>query len=264
MIQPRGPGYPGVSLGQAINFARKVFQKNRTNPIDREAAAKDMGFAGITGSSTKALADLSHYGLVDKAGKGAIRVTQRAVDILYPDPAHPAGKTTALREAAFSPSLFASLRTQFHDGVPSENSLRAYLIRQKYGSAAIESILTSYTETCRFVQQEVVTESSGQQEPKVAELEVGTAAPDQAMDANAGSVSPGLPQKVEMPVMNGERVVFVDEAGPGQYLKVIASGELDVVLLEALEDFTKRRMKRLHGAANAKKERNAGADPTSL
>jgi hypothetical protein len=252
VIQPRGPGYPGISVGQATNLARKIFQKNRTNPIDREAAAKDMGFAGLTGSSTKALADLSHYGLLDKAGKGAIRVSQRAVDILYPDPAHPASKAVALRAAAFSPSLFASLRTQFHDGVPSENSLRAYLVRQKYGSAAVEAIVTSYTDTCRLVQQEAVTESDGQHETKVAEPDAGTESTGQAVDANMPPVSPGSSQKGEVPVMSGERVVFVDEASPGRYLKVIASGELDAVLLEALEDFTKRRKKRLPGTVDAK------------
>lgn len=55
---------------------------------------------------------------------------------------HLAGKALALRVAAFSPSLFASLRTQFHDGVPSENPLWAYLIRQKFGSSAVEAICT--------------------------------------------------------------------------------------------------------------------------
>jgi hypothetical protein len=45
--------------------------------------------------------------------------------------------------------------------------------------------------------------------------------------------------------MEGERVISVDEAGPGQYLKVVASGELDDVQIEALEDFIKRRKKRI-------------------
>ena len=45
--------------------------------------------------------------------------------------------------------------------------------------------------------------------------------------------------------MENERVVFVDEVAPGRHLRVIASGELDDELLDALEDFTKRRRKRL-------------------
>lgn len=45
--------------------------------------------------------------------------------------------------------------------------------------------------------------------------------------------------------MDGERVVFTEEGTPNQYLKLVASGEVDDVLLEALEDFVKRQRKRL-------------------
>ena len=45
--------------------------------------------------------------------------------------------------------------------------------------------------------------------------------------------------------MEGERVVLVEEGGPAQYLKVIASGEVDATLLEILEDYIKRQKKRL-------------------
>ena len=45
--------------------------------------------------------------------------------------------------------------------------------------------------------------------------------------------------------MTGERVVFVEETSPLQYLKLVASGDLDPSLLEALEDYVKRQKKRL-------------------
>ena len=53
--------------------------------------------------------------------------------------------------------------------------------------------------------------------------------------------------------MNGERIVFVDESGPGRYLKLIANGEPDETMLEALEDYVKRQKKRL-SAAQPKQE----------
>lgn len=49
----------------------------------------------------------------------------------------------------------------------------------------------------------------------------------------------------EVSIVEGERVIFVEEANAGQYLKLIATGALDDSLLEALEDFTKRQRKRL-------------------
>lgn len=45
--------------------------------------------------------------------------------------------------------------------------------------------------------------------------------------------------------MAGERVVFTEETNPQQYLKLVASGEVDESLLEALEDYVKRQKKRL-------------------
>ena len=45
--------------------------------------------------------------------------------------------------------------------------------------------------------------------------------------------------------MAGERIVFVEEGGPDQYLKLVASGELDLGLLEALETYVERQKKRL-------------------
>jgi len=41
--------------------------------------------------------------------------------------------------------------------------------------------------------------------------------------------------------MEGERVVFTEESNPHNYLKLIASGDVDGTMLEALEDYVKRR-----------------------
>jgi hypothetical protein len=52
-------------------------------------------------------------------------------------------------------------------------------------------------------------------------------------------------------LMEGERVVSVEESSPATYLKIIASGELDESLLEALEDYVKRQKKRLTSSKSA-------------
>jgi hypothetical protein len=45
--------------------------------------------------------------------------------------------------------------------------------------------------------------------------------------------------------MEGERVVFTEESNPQNYLKLIASGEVDATMLEALQDYVKHQKKRL-------------------
>ena len=154
----RSPSYPGMSLRQAVVLADKLFNSNRTNPVDREAAAKDMGFAGLTGSSTKAMADLTHFGLIEKAGKGGIRITPRAVQILHGEANE---RSSALHEAASSPTLFSNLRAHFADGIPSANALKSYLLRQNFVDAAIPMAMNSYLETSRYLQEATVNESHG-------------------------------------------------------------------------------------------------------
>jgi hypothetical protein len=238
MVQSRSPGYPSISLGEAIDFVAKLHAANRTNPTEREAAAKDLGYSGLTGTSAKALADLAHYGLVEKAGKGGVRVAQRAVDILYP--ASPEGKAKALSDAAFSPQLFANLKAHFHDGSPSENSLRAYLIRQGFANTAIPHVVKSYTDTNRLAQYEGASESHSHGPDD---------GPDSVPDSDAGPVGAVARVPTAVPsgvrIMENERVVFSEENSGTQYLKLVASGDLDESLLEALEDYIKRQKKRL-------------------
>jgi len=52
--------------------------------------------------------------------------------------------------------------------------------------------------------------------------------------------------------MAGERIVFTEESNPQNYLKLVASGEVDETMLEALEDYVKRQKKRLAPRAGYK------------
>ncbi|NEI68591.1 hypothetical protein GR212_03325 [Rhizobium lusitanum] len=242
MSRVRSPGYPSLSLSQAIDFSKKIHAVNRTNAIDREAAAKDMGYSGVTGHSGKIIASLLHYGLLEKAGAGGVRITSRAIDILHPD--RVADRKSALYEAAFAPDLFGRLRQRFSDGIPSENSLRSFLVREGFSDVAITPAVSSYLETCRFLQQESAYESSGQ-EPVLTSATEHTESTSLALIPSETSIAGPVSDYFSIKTNVAERVVFTEEGEPGQYLKLIASGEIDDYLLEALEDFVKRQRKRL-------------------
>lgn len=73
----------------------------------------------------------------------------------------------------------------------------------------------------------------------------------QAPNSDSMGARPAVPSRQQVPekVMAGERIAFIEEGNPGQYLKLIASGEVDDGLLEALDDYVKRQRKRLAAAA---------------
>jgi hypothetical protein len=41
--------------------------------------------------------------------------------------------------------------------------------------------------------------------------------------------------------MDGERVVFTEEANPQQYVNLVVSGDVDETLLDALQDYVRRQ-----------------------
>lgn len=161
MARSQSPGYPNFPLPKAIDYARKIFSADRRNPIDREVAAKHCGYGGLSGASDKVLASLAHYGLLERAGKGQVRVTSTAVDILHPDPLKPEQRKRALQHAAFSPSIFESIRNNFSDGLPSEAALRSWLMREEFLDRAINPVTKAYLETCQYLEQEKAIESGG-------------------------------------------------------------------------------------------------------
>lgn len=160
MARSNSPGYPNMSLPKAVSAIRKIFEADRRNPIDRVTAAKHIGYAGVSGASDKALASLAHYGLTEKTGKGEIRVSALALDIIHPDPTDPRSEARALWQAGMAPQVFKDLRARFPDHV-SEDSLRSYLVREGFNNIAIPPLTNAFFETFRFLEQYKDIESGG-------------------------------------------------------------------------------------------------------
>jgi hypothetical protein len=102
---------------------------------------------------------MMQFGLLEKVAKGEIRASQAAVDILHPD--KPSDRTSALLRAAFAPPLFKTLKDRFPDDRFSEDALRSFLMREGFLERAISPVLSAYSETIAFLQQEKATESGG-------------------------------------------------------------------------------------------------------
>lgn len=153
----RSPSYPSTPLPEAIDMIKKIHQQERTNAINREVAAKALGYSGISGRSATVLANLAQYGLLERVGKSEIRVSARAVEILYPDDEK--SRRTALWEAAQEPELFQKIFQRFTDGHPSRNSLEAFLIKEGFTDAAIPSAIRAFQETFSWVENAIGSES---------------------------------------------------------------------------------------------------------
>lgn len=155
----RSPAYPSLSLQDAIDAVAKIESQYRTAPVDREVAAKVLGYSGLTGASNTTLAALAHYGLVERAGKGHMRVTPRARAILHAQNA--AEKVENLRAAGFQPDVFCELQERFPGLIPPEDGVVTHLNRQGFNQSAVRPAAKAYLSTLAYLQEMGASGSHG-------------------------------------------------------------------------------------------------------
>ena len=160
----RSPSYPGLSLSDALTKVRTLHDQFRTGPMLREDAAKLIGYRGLNGPANGTLASLAAYGLLERAGKGDTRVTERAVAILHADSDQE--KRENLEAAAFAPPLFQKLRERYQEGLrPPEDSIASYLSREGFNASAVHRAARAYLKTLEWLEEEGVTQSHSSQSP---------------------------------------------------------------------------------------------------
>lgn len=176
----RSPSYPNTPLGEAVSQVAKIEKLYRQSPVDREVAAKLIGYSGLSGPAAKALAALASYGLVERAGKGEMRVTSRARAILHPD--NLAERRTSLLAAAFEPTLFQELRARWPDMIPPEDGIMTYLHRQGFNQSAIRPAMKAYRDTLLFIEQEGASDSHGNENHGGADSTTGESGKSAALE----------------------------------------------------------------------------------
>lgn len=224
MTRARSPGYPSMSLKEAIQRTHKIFQSDRQNPIDRNTAAILIGYKGPSGASDKAIGALGHYGLVERIAKGEMRVSKLAVDLMYPE--NDNEKRRALKEAFENPELFSRLRERFPD-VPSEESLKGYLRREGFIENAVNQVASSYLDSCQLLEQEGAYDFSVPPSEEVSDSEeVQSAAVFE--QPSAPVVSKGIEP------MHGERILKSGMLSKQSTFKLIVDGPVSVKEIDRL------------------------------
>lgn len=223
MSRMRSPSYPSVPLGQAVDLTSKIHRTCRTNVITRENAVREMGYSGLTGRSMKVLAALLQFGLLEKTGKGDVKVTQRAVEILHG--IDTADRNEAMLEAAFAPQLFQDIHERFTDGIPSEGVIRSYLIQQDFIDTAIGPAINAFMETYRSIEH--IRESESHRD------EVGLVPVSNPRKDQETPVQLALPSTttVTSPIIHDLNKINMDIRGD----QVVLSGLLNLQGLDLLE-----------------------------
>jgi len=145
----RSPNYPQMNIVQAIDRAKKVYTEEHTHSVPDQSIAVALGYSSLNGTSKVVLSALKKFGLLVASGDG-FKVSQDAVAIIEL-PANDPTRIVALHKSALRPPVFKQIYDRYGTDLPSDASLRHYLVGLGFESEAANQVIRFYKETMSFL-----------------------------------------------------------------------------------------------------------------
>lgn len=150
MAKGRSPNYPSLTLSEAIERAKQVYEQQHTYPAEPTVIAQNLGYKGLNGASMTIIGALKRYGLLVVDPDDKLRVSNDAVSILELPENNPEHQK-ALKQAAFATPLFADMHETYGDKLPSDVVLRHDLIKKKFLPKAADEVIRVYRDNLELV-----------------------------------------------------------------------------------------------------------------
>lgn len=231
----RSPAYPIVALEAALARLAEFDAHFKRMTARPEKVGEAWGIKAKAHADRTAAA-LRYFGLLEYQGAGKDRrVAVSDEGRKYLRAQQEETKREVVKAAALRPKQIAKFWNEWGADRPADAAcLDDLVLKNGFSEAGARDFLKVYDATISFAK---LTDSD-----KVDTELQGDASEDDPEDAD--DLPPQLP-KGKVKIMAGERVVFTEENSPNQYVKLIANGEVDEILLDAIEDYVKRQKKRL-------------------
>lgn len=228
----RSPAYPFIPLKKALERAHVLYQHERRHPTALPVAAKHWGYGEKSSGGLQTVSALKQYGLVEDVGGTTgrrVKLSELALAILLDEVPDSADRAAALKRAALSPKLYAEMFEKWGVELPSDESLRTYLKRDKlFNDDAVGGVIKDYKDTLEYANlsnsDKIPDESNEPVSVLVPHLGVKVQGQQQLQQAAQGEI-----ERVRVSLKGGRlaRVVFTgDLPTQADIAKVIASLEL--------------------------------------
>jgi hypothetical protein len=224
----RSPAFPFISLKTALERLVSFQKYFGYHPTPGSKSGLAWGLKEEGSRADQTLAALRSYGLLQYVGMGLLRqvaLTDQGRAYLEAD--QDSVKKQIIRQFALRPKIIRKFWAAWGVGRPPDQvAFEQLCLQYEFSSSGAVKFLQIYDETIIFAGlcSYVLRENNDQ--------------------ANLDPSSPP-PAQESVKLVEGERIVFTEEADSQQYVKVIARGEVNESLLDALQDYVRRQKKRI-------------------
>jgi hypothetical protein len=206
----RSPNYPSLSLGDAIDRAKQIYDAEKRTPASADTILAHLGYRPGVGPGLRALSALRQYGLLEERN-GQDRISDDAFHILTLSETSQ-DRQNALREAAKRPALIRQVLDNYKGTIPSDLNLRDYLIKtHHFNPDSVATFIKVLRETVELAK-------------------LGSEDHTEATDAEGAEQSAEMteqPQSTKSPTLpatQGERELFRFPLSQGSSVRILVSG----------------------------------------
>jgi hypothetical protein len=198
----RSPSYPAISLEDAIERAKLFWDHEKRHPAPIDAAAKDWNYDVKSSAVPLAIAALRKYGLLEDVGASGkqrqVKLTDSALKIILDEESNPE-RQSEIKAAALRPSLYRELWTKYGEQLPSDQTLKSWLLLdKKFNPASVASFIKIYKDTISFAKlraSDIIPDTTTETNHEEQEEQV---LPPKRMPPPATNPSRGQPQLPRM------------------------------------------------------------------
>jgi hypothetical protein len=142
----RSPNYPMFSLKDAIEKVKLIYQHEKKNFTTAAVIQKDIGYKEGTGPAGRAVSALKQYGLIEERS-GTYGLSEKGFQLTYLEENSPE-RLAVIQDIAINPLIFRELVGAYTDGLPSDATLKSYLIGKKsFNPSAVDDFIRIFKET---------------------------------------------------------------------------------------------------------------------
>jgi hypothetical protein len=196
----RSPNYPLISLGEALGKLQVIYQHEKRSKAPYTVILKHLGYREQRGGvGGRTLSSLIQYGLLEQS-RGECWVSDLGYTLLhYPETSPERGK--ALKEAAEKPTLFREILATYVDSLPSDDTLRSYLIKRGFNPSMTDRFIQVFRDTIQLAKvtadvYNVPSSEIGEMPPMEGQSADRTTSPTLASEVQVYSWALSQPRRV--------------------------------------------------------------------